>query len=569
MIGLIGRGVVVALLAVGLVGAVPTEGAAQWYELSVPERPALDDTDVEAGREVYEDRCWFCHGEEGDGEGPVAPYLFPRPRDFTVGSYKLRTTQSGELPLDEDLFRTITLGIPGTAMPGWESHLTDEERWQVVEYIKSFAADLFEDEFFDPYQTIVEIGDPPSGAEEDLIAAGQTVYDENKCWECHGALGRGDGEKAPELRDDWDFPIVPANLHVGWKIKGGRSVSELYLRFSTGLDGTPMPSYEATVSEEQRWQLAYYMASLTGDVEDDRSGGGVIISARRIDGPLPAEPTDPEWEGATEVSVPLTGQATFAPRWEIPAVTDLAIRVLFNEDQIALRLAWDDRFADTIAVDSVLALAEGWSADDTYPVLFPDGQRVRGYFSDAAEVMIPVRYEESPILPHLVYGNAGKPVDLWRWQADRQYAQGNTPAVVELRADGAARPPEPHEIESQNTTGGGVWADGRWTVVIRRSLQTEAGTAEVQLRPGDLIPLAFHVWEGNNGETGLRMGLSSWAFLDLHEPEPVTSYLAVLLFVLVTALLEWGIVRWVQHGAALGRLARFDLPGLATGREQP
>ncbi len=540
----VGRGSVVALLAVGLSGIAPTDGAAQWYELRVPERPALDDTDVEKGREVYQERCWFCHGDDGDGEGPVAPYLFPRPRDFTMGSFKLRTTQSGELPLDEDLFRTITLGIDGTAMPGWESHLTEEERWQVIAYVKSFAADLFEDEFFDPYQAIVEIGDPPGGAQEDLVAAGQIVFDENKCWECHGALGRGDGDRAPELTDDWDFPIAPTDLHVGWKIKGGRSVRELYLRFSTGLDGTPMPSYEATVGEEQRWQLAYYVASLTGDVEDDDSGGGVIIPGRRIDGPLPAGPLDPAWEWAAEVSVPLTGQATFAPRWQIPAVTDLAVRVLFNEDEIAFRLAWDDRFADTTAVDSLLSLSEGWSADDTYPRLFPDGGRVRGYFSDAAEVMIPVRYEESPVLPHFVYGNAGKPVDLWRWQADRQYAHANTAAVVELRAAGAERPPEPHALESQTATGGGVWADGRWSVVIRRRLRTEEGAAEVQLRPGDLIPLAFHVWEGNNGETGLRMSLSSWAFLDLHEPAPVMTYFAVLLVVILAGLLELGVVRW-------------------------
>ena len=550
----------VALLVVGVLSSAPTEGTSQWYELRVPESPTLDDTDVEAGRVVYQERCWFCHGENGDGDGPVAPYLFPRPRDFTMGSYKLRTTQSGELPLDEDLFRTITLGIDGTAMPGWESHLTQQDRWRVIAYIKSFAADLFEDEFFDPYKAIVEIGDPPSGAEEDLVLAGQTVYDENQCWECHGALGRGDGERASELTDDWEFPVVPADLHIGWKLKGGQSASELYLRFSTGLDGTPMPSYEATLSEEERWQLAYYIASLTVDAEDNRSDAGVIIPARQIDGPLPTEPNGAEWERAREVSVPLTGQATFAPRWQIPAVTDLVVRVLFNENEIALRLAWNDRFADTTSQDSLLALAEGWSADDTYPLLFPEGQRVRGYFNDAAEVMIPVRYDRTPVLPHFVYGNIGQPVDLWRWQADRQSTGESSAAVMELRADGATQPPKPHDMDSQNATGGGVWADGRWTVVIRRSLQTEAGSEEVQLLPGDLVPLAFHVWEGNNGETGLRMALSSWVFVDLHEPAPLTSYLTVLLVVLAVVVLEWILIRWVEWSSERGRLEHFGLP---------
>ena len=256
----------------------------------------------------------------------------------------------------------------------------------------------------------------------------------------------------------------------------------------------------------------------------------------------------------------MTGQATFAPRWQIPAVTDLVVRVLFNENEIALRLAWNDRFADTTSQDSLLALAEGWGADDTYPVLFPEGQRVRGYFNDAAEVMIPVRYDRTPVLPHFVYGNTGQPVDLWRWQADRQSTGKSSAAVMELRADGATQPPKPHDMDSQNATGGGVWADGRWTVVIRRSLQTQAGSEEVQLLAGDLVPLAFHVWEGNNGETGLRMALSSWVFVDLHEPAPLTSYLTVLLVVLAVVALEWILIRWVEWGSERGRLEHLGLP---------
>tara|TARA_Y100000590_G_scaffold319747_3_gene361832 strand:- start:6416 stop:8113 length:1698 start_codon:yes stop_codon:yes gene_type:complete len=540
-------------LLLGLLVTAPTQVVAQWYDLNVSERPSSDNLDLEIGRDIYQESCWFCHGEDGDGDGPISPYLFPRPRDFTMGSYKLRTTQSGELPLDEDLFRTITLGIDGTAMPGWEPHLTEEERWQVINYIKGFASDLFEDEFFDPYQAIVAIGNPPNGSEADLVAAGKIVYDENKCWECHGDFGRGNGERASGLTDDWNLPIMPANLNVGWKIKGGISPEELYLRFSTGLDGTPMPSYEATVSEEERWQLAYYVASLVGDVESDRSGDGVIIKAHKVPGSLPTKSTDSEWDAAQEIRVPLTGQATYAPRWQIPAVTDIAVKVLFNEDEIAFRLAWDDRFADTTSADSVLVLAEGWTADDTYPVLFPDGQRMRGYFSDAVEVMIPVRYEDSPILPHFVYGNPGNPVDLWRWQADWQYKYGSNESMFELRANGVESPPKLHDIESQKITGDGAWVDGRWTVVIRRPLNTNTGNDEVQLHSGSLIPLAFHVWEGNNGETGLKMSLSSWTFLDLHEPTEISIYLVIILIILIAALLEFKIILWVRHRAVSGK----------------
>ena len=555
---------VAGLMAFAVHGGRPRAAAAQWIELDVPTRPDPAMVDVDAGRAVYEERCWFCHGEEGMGDGPVAPYLWPRPRDFTMGSFKLRTTTTGELPLDEDLFRTISIGLSGSSMPAWETVLSEEERWQVIGYIKSFAADLFEDEFFDPYQAIAEIGDRPSGRTEDLIAAGERIYDENKCWECHGMLGRGDGARVPDLTDDWDYPIWPANLHEQWKLKGGQTVEEIYLRFTTGLDGTPMPSYEATVTNEERWQLAYYIESLIPDEESESESS--IIPALRVEGPLPNDSEDPAWDDVDEVKVPLTGQATYAPRWQIPAVTDVFVRVAFNEDEVAFRLAWDDRFADTLAVDSMRALTEGYSADDTYPVVFPDGERVRGWFADAAEIMIPVHNENTLVLPHFVYGNVGQPVDLWRWRAEHEYGAGQ-PAVIEMSADGAEAPPEVHDADSQLATGSGSWVEGRWTVVIRRPLRTEHTTGEVQLAAGQLVPVAFHVWDGANGETGLRMSLSSWMYLDLNEPAPFTAYLGVLLAVVLAVLAEWALVQWVRRGAERGRFRHFGVGEIATSTE--
>ncbi|MFQ5530881.1 MAG: ethylbenzene dehydrogenase-related protein, partial [Gemmatimonadota bacterium] len=527
---------ILALLAPGSLDA-------QWLDLRLPERPDTSAAMVEAGKILYADRCWFCHGEDGLGDGPVAPYLWPRPRDFTMGSYKLRTTESGELPTDEDLYRTISLGLPGTAMPAWESVLTPQERWQLVAYLKTFAADLFEDEAFDPYQFIVDLPDMPGGSTDSLIARGSRVFEEADCWECHGYGGRGDGEKAAELTDDWDFPIQPANLRLGWKFKGGTTAAEAYLRLSGGLDGTPMPSYAETLSEEERWQLAAFVASLAQSTGSDRSAGAVIV-ARRLSSDVPVEPGDPVWQTAREVSVPMSGQATYAPRWQVPAISDLAVRAVYNDREIAFRLEWDDRWADTLAADPTTTAAEGWEADDTYPVLYPDGERVRGWFADAVEIMFPVRHEGSLVLPHLVYGNAGQPVDLWRWRADHQFDVRGPGAVLELRADGGDQPPEPHDTASQLADGTGVWTDGRWSVVIRRPLSTADGTSEVQVSPGQYVPVAFHGWEGSNGETGLRMALSSWYFVYLREPVPLSSYLIVLLTVVFTLAAEYGLVRW-------------------------
>ena len=75
---------------------------------------------VERGKAIYFQRCSFCHGLLGDGNGPAADFMDPRPRDFTLGTFKFRTTQSGELPLDEDLFRTVSRGLSGTGMQPFE-----------------------------------------------------------------------------------------------------------------------------------------------------------------------------------------------------------------------------------------------------------------------------------------------------------------------------------------------------------------------------------------------------------------------------------------------------------------
>src|SRR5436309_6223419 len=99
--------------------------------------PAQDTT---RGKVVYVKWCAGCHGDDGAGDGPAAAYMLPRPRNFTVGLYKVRTTASGQLPTDADLLRAIDNGLPGSAMPGWKGRLSDTERRNVMAYIKTFSS---------------------------------------------------------------------------------------------------------------------------------------------------------------------------------------------------------------------------------------------------------------------------------------------------------------------------------------------------------------------------------------------------------------------------------------------
>jgi len=227
-------------------------------------RPAENADTVAEGREIYENACIFCHGVEGKGDGPVATYLSmdmaPQPRDFTEGIYKFRSTLSGELPMGEDLYRTITRGVTGF-MPGFEG-MSPSNRWKLVYYIKSLSEEFKDAE--EPPEVLAIVGSAiPANAAS--VNAGYEVYQEFKCWECHGGGGMGDGEKAADLKDDWDFPLPPRNLTQLRSYKNGSDPSDIYRTIMTGLDGGAMPSYSDFFEgeEDKAWHLVNYIRSLS------------------------------------------------------------------------------------------------------------------------------------------------------------------------------------------------------------------------------------------------------------------------------------------------------------------
>jgi mono/diheme cytochrome c family protein len=222
----------------------------------------------------------------------MAGALDPRPRDFRFSEYKIRSTPSGEPPTARDLFEVITRGMPGTLMPAWPQ-LTERERWSLVHYVRSFDEYALED----PPSTRLDTrhGVPYS---TESVVEGRKVYEELKCGECHGETGRGDGPAAADLLDSKGVPTRTTDLTEGWTYKGGTSPENIYLRFMSGMDGTPMPSFasafvleesvgeikermeygEAVTAEEREaydramveirermWHLANYMTSLAED----------------------------------------------------------------------------------------------------------------------------------------------------------------------------------------------------------------------------------------------------------------------------------------------------------------
>jgi mono/diheme cytochrome c family protein len=228
---------------------------------------------VLVGRDIYVMACHACHGADGRGDGSVGPMLAPRrapqPRDFTSAEFKFRSTPSGQLPTTADLLRTVTEGVraPGGAMtiglrghrimPGFR-HMPEEQRFEVIEYVKSLNRGFWERK---EIKTVAVPAPPPATPER--LARGKQLYADADCLACHGTGGRGDGPSAPTLKDNRDLPIAATDLTRPERFKNGGRPEDVYRTLVTGLAGTPMPSYADSLEPEQVWDLVYYMLSLS------------------------------------------------------------------------------------------------------------------------------------------------------------------------------------------------------------------------------------------------------------------------------------------------------------------
>ncbi|MCP4700928.1 MAG: c-type cytochrome [Gammaproteobacteria bacterium] len=518
----------VAIIPILILSFLGMDNALAGVTSTMP-KPALNTPEIiEKGKDIYIKRCSFCHGLMGDGNGPAADYMDPRPRDFTLGTFKFRTTQSGELPLDEDLFRTISRGLTGTGMQAFDSDLiknglSEQERWEVIAYIRTFAQE-FEDEEFDPYKKIVKLPGNQAPHTPEIVAKGKEVFEKAKCWECHGKLGRGNGLKAFDKTDDWGFPIRIRNVTHPWKIKAGGEVEDIYMRFSSGINGTPMPSFVKALTEEERWQLANFIKSLQHQQTKHQ-----VLKVHKVEGDLPEDAKDAAWAQAESMDIRLTGQVVAAPRWQNPGIELTTIKALANDKEIAFLAVWDDPFEDRVhkqeeelditELRKVGAFNSYVKANDMIP-------RQLETFRDSIALQFPVKPPEGTKKPYFFRGSASDAVNLWVWKSDMEGK------AEEMIARGWNQSAKPQKEEQQTVTAKAVWEEGRWSVVMKRALITEDKN-DVQFVEGKFVPLAMNAWDGSNGEHGLIMSLSTWHYVVMEASTPFTVYVYAVLAVLV------------------------------------
>jgi DMSO reductase family type II enzyme heme b subunit len=527
-------------------------------DAQAPDPTALPDP-AELGKQLFASHCAACHGERGDGKGIAAVFLFPKPRDFRAGRFRVVSTDNN-VPTREDLQAVLLRGMPGSSMPPW-AHLSQEERDALVDevmrirregadefYVKSLKEDEeltdeeiaaddvqqeirdYVDEFTTPGKSSVvpEIG-PPT---ESSVARGKELYTKFACIQCHGETGKGDG--AAPMVDGEGLPTRPRDFTLGI-FKGNPDPASIYRRIAYGMPGTPMPS-AGNITPEQLVDLAHYVRAMS--TEDQRRT--TVLNREKI--VVQTVDTLPDTEDAAAWSEVKPVHLRMAPLWwRQDADPDFTVQAVHDGKTMAVRLTW---------------------RDDTN-----DEHALRG---ESFEDAVAMELFRGPAEPFLGMGDAASPVDVWFWDADRQAGsvaaeQSYPNAVVdvypfsetvvagaELTRPGARMADQPdvsmparaagNQIvptgdeaggsslhvggpgsvtfripQSQLVQAHGTRSNDRWSVVMRRELSVPSANDGVSLEPGGRASVAFAVWDGAHHDRDGQKSITIWQDLDLQE----------------------------------------------------
>ena len=425
------------------------------------------------GAQLYDRLCVSCHGAKGDGTGILSDLLIPRPRDFTRGIFKGRSSHPDLPPTATDLMRSLIHGIPLSAMLSYSFIDTAAQQALIAHIRFTLAAAQFPKGFGFPLKS----GNFHRGAQMPLptaetIARGRALFDRFSCIACHGEKGDGKGRVVGTLSDSADGRPSNVRDFTQGIYSGGPNTRHMYLRISGGVQGTVMPPFATSASVEDRWALAHYVMSLSNRAKPLPLPHSELMIAAKAEGKLPATPEDPAW-AALEKKDPLPMQPgpfgyPIQPFWvqhlffqqmrhnaSRPYFTEATARALHDGKNIAVRLEWEDAGSDP-------------------------GDRIEFQISGI---------RPPDFAAFAIYGSPTDPVSLWRWEASAPQASveldGTGPFTVAPRA-------------ASNVTVNAVYkaATKRWAVVFTRSL-AGGGGKDPAIIPGALNPFLVLMKDGS------------------------------------------------------------------------
>ncbi len=510
------------------------------YVLFCPKGPQgtrLSADEPTKGESLFVRHCAPCHGEKGDGNGPASKYLYPRPRNYTRGMFKLHTTPSGQMPTDADLLRTVTNGMPGSGMPSF-AWLPEAERKSIVDRVKVLSQwtdpdsnetiNHFTDRGQPPSQ---EIGAAPESSPES-IARGKDVYTKLECFKCHGATGLGDGASAEGQTDSWGFPTRPRDFTTG-VFRGGGADADLYYRFTVGMPGTPMPAF-SQATDAERWDLVHFVQSLRrlGSKAWYAPADGTVHVVRRPEPIHAADAWGALWDGVPPVAFSLF------PLWQKGNnPSHVRVRAVHDGTTFAMLLEWDDPTNNSEAV-------------------------VVKHFVDSSATM----FSLLPDPPFLGMGEIGRPCIIWNCRADTLRDQllfvdmeAAYPAMVAdwypmqfpdyREASGKVLPTSRHDPafmsgwgagnpvsnpvrvdpsaamhatgfgtletagkERQIVKASGGWRNGTWRMVYMRQMAAPVPD-DVGFTPGTVGHTAFAIWDGAIEDRDGQKAVTGWCNL--------------------------------------------------------
>ena len=546
---------------------------------------------LEKGKKVYFKRCVWCHGVEGGGDGPSADRLFTRPRNFIQGTFKIRVTDSGELPMDINLINTVKNGLQGSAMPAWGEFLAEDEILAVVQFVKSLVQDREWDDEDEEVNNVItgvgaDLGDSGKGALGDApwaatkgpyhlgvpqehIDAGKELFMKNKCWECHGGEGRGDGN--PTMKDDWGFPIVAANWQQCWNFRGARrdpyNPFVIARTISTGLNGTPMPNFREQLTGTERWQVAAFVNSLCPrkkiDPLTNKPIPDFLIQSVYTEGKVVEKINDPSWYSPdTDYRI-------------VPLAEELVDNPMKHHIAMAGQITRGKRNFDPKADN--LWVSSRWSAEDQavyylveYDLRFMSEDPE---FPDAVAIQWPAKLQDlfGAEKPYFIFGDSKKPVDVWKASfMAKDYGATNAPNDKGYQLDVSVKETVGNgfdaiaEKDSEGTVEvvDSIFHQGRVKIMFKRSLKTE-GEFDVQIPTEQFIPVSFMQWAGRDKEHDEHMAISTWYYTILKPALPDSLYymppIIATIFICFQGWLVW-MTKRTRKMYDTGKVQRDELP---------